>query len=85
MKMKNPFKLWGAYLGFVLGAYIPSWLVAINTPIVGRNFFWHFIYYPFFLIDTSWTFAEFLVYFVLTGIFGFLIGWGLHSGARGGK
>jgi len=56
-KSYNPFKMWGSYLGAVLGFIVV--FMGMPSIFVGGNLF--------FILEA------------VSSIFGFLIGWGIHS------
>lgn len=68
----NPFKMWGSWIGLVIGAYCAfgTWVTLINCRWGGCSkpygLAWIINYYPTFGI-------------ILTLVLGFIGGWGIHS------
>ena len=68
-KSKNPFKMWGSYIGAIIG-----WLSLSILPIEYFNFFFLTIWQQLFrLPSVSWGAIPPAI------ITGFLVGWGIHS------
>jgi hypothetical protein len=75
--MKNPFKLWGSYIGAIIGFFAVGWIrfAYDRVYIVGYKAIWN----TFYLIDKVYTLNEFII-FVLGGtLLGAIIGYLIHN------
>ena len=75
-KSYNPFKMWGSYIGALIGGM---------GIIFGSSFFLLFIlFFPILILGGTLAFTlgrpgDPLIFIPLGIIYGFLIGWGIHS------
>ena len=77
--LKNPFKLWGSYVGLIITFFVIPNIIVPSTTRAGTTLGIGFFKMPFFLLDTYWTFNQFIVYMIILPIVGFLIGWLIHK------
>ena len=88
-KSFNPLKMWGSYVGLVIGIII-GWLMSINAFKGGESFSgWIVAIFAkqILRVDVT-TAAEIAIglgFVVFIGIIGFLIGYGIHAIVRATK
>ena len=73
-KSYNPFKMWGSWVGFILGFF---WML-IESKISGKYDI-PFIIERILPLTGGDALGAGLVYLIIYMILGFIIGWGIHS------
>jgi len=77
-KSFNPFKMWGSYVGLVLGL-IYGWFFQYGRELYySMHSYWFNQTFPISIFSDYGTF----LWGLTTGIAGFLLGWGIHSIVR---
>lgn len=85
-KSYNPFKMWGSWIGLGISFfYILGYLSISSSPSFFRvySFLFGWFFYPLLFLtqgcDQMGCAINFLIIFIISPIYGFIIGWVVHS------